>query len=227
MLWYSKNQEIFDYSSNEIINNNLALEFKNSIYGDSNVTDLYYALQYMKDNNITDLSVILPLDELSVNYGIENDINKEFCDKQHIHYRYENRAGGCIVFFPGNIIIHSVYPSTTFLRQHHYVNALVDYLQNKGINAFTNNNDVLINDKKIVGTVSQTLLGSYKGWIYFAAEISINADIELIDQICTKPMNKIPGSLSDYNITTEEIMEFTLNWFYTHPNDGYTEEEDE
>ena len=216
MLWYFNNQQCYSYPSNELINNALSAKFIESIYGDSNITDLPYALTYMQENNIDDLSVILPIDVLSVNYGNANDINKDFCDQKHIHYRYENRSGGCMVFFPGNIIIHSVYSGTTFLKQHHYLNDLVIYLKNKNIIATTNNNDLLVGGLKAVGTVSEILPTPYEGKIYFAVQISINADADLISKICKKPAKKIPGALSNYNITTEEIMQFTLDWFNTY-----------
>lgn len=35
----------------------------------------------------------------------------------------------------------------------------------------------------------------------------------LINQICTKPMIKVPGALSDYGLTTEEVMNWMLEWF--------------
>lgn len=213
MLWYFKNKQSFDYPSNELINNSLTQRFRNSVYENSNEMELYYALQYMKENNISALSVVFPIEDLSVNYGQEGDINKEFCDSNNIHYRYENRSGGCMVLFPGNIITLDVYPTDNFLRQHAYLNELVDYLKSKNINATTNNNDLMIDGKKIIGAVSETLPKPYKGWVYFAVSISINADSDLIDQICLKPMNKVPGTLSNYGITTEEIFNWTLDWF--------------
>ena len=213
MLWYFNNEQAYDYLTDELINNTLANKFKESVYGESEITDLYYALSYMKLNHITDLAVIFPLNELSVNYGRENDANIEFCKKNNIQYRYENRSGGCMVFFPGNIIIHNVYPGDTFLRQHQFVNDFVEWLHEKGIEAKTDNNDVMIDKKKIIGTVSETLPIPYKGWIYFAVQISINIDPYIIFNVCQKPSVKSPGQLSDYNITTEEVMTWILNWF--------------
>lgn len=216
MLWYYKNKQPYLYPSQKILDNPLTQRFRNSVYEDSNEMELYYALQYMKENNITDLDVIFPIEELSVNYGRENDINKDFCNQENIHYRYENRAGGCMVLFPNNMITCSIYPSDNFLRQQKFLQNFTEWLQSKDIKALTNGNDIMINNKKVVGAVSETLPEPYKGWIYFGTQISINANADLISKICTKPSIKIPGALSDYNITIDEAMEWILNWFNSH-----------
>ena len=214
MIWYFNNKkQSFEYPLNKEIGNPLTKRFCKSVYENSNEMELYYMLQYMKENSINKLSVVFPIIDLSVNYGNEDDINREFCDKNNIHYRYENRSGGCMVFFPNNIITLDIYPTDNFLRQHKYLNDLVEYLKRKGINATTDNNDLMIDNKKIIGAVSENLPAPYNDWVYFGTAISINSDAELIDKICKKPMKKIPGSLSDYGITTKEIIDFTLRWF--------------
>lgn len=216
MIWYFKNKQSYKYPSNQLINNTLTWRFQKSVYEHSEEMELYKSFQDMKNLNIPALSVILPLNELSVNYGNLEDINKDFCDANNIIYRFENRGGGCMVLFPGNIITHDVYPTDNFLRQHAFCKDFVDWLATKNILASTNNNDVMIEDKKIIGTVSYVLPEPYLGWTYFLSSISINSDTELIKNICTKPSIKTPGALSDYGITTEEVMEWVLNWFNNH-----------
>ena len=218
MIWYFKDKVAYEYPSGKEVNNNLTQIFHKSLYENSNEMELYYVLQHMKENNIENLSVIFPIEEFSINYGNENDINIDFCSKNNLHYRYENRSGGCMVFFPGNIVTCEIYTTNNFLRQHKFLNDFVDWLKGKNIPASTNNNDLLINGQKIIGAVSETLPIPYKGWVYFGLSISINSDAELIDEICTKPMNKIPGALSDYGITSEEVMEWMLEWFNQNQN---------
>lgn len=217
MLWYFKNKQCYEYLNN-LISNELTDRFYDSVYGNSSEMELYYALAYMKEHSISALSVIFPITELSVQYGREEDINKEFCDNNQIHYRYEERGGGCMVFYPDTIIFLDIYPTDNYLRQHHFTNDFVNFLIQKGINATTNNNDVMIDNKKVIGTISEILPAPYNDWVYFGASISINSDAELIDKICTKPMNKTPGALSDYGITTDEVVEWTLEWFDKHKN---------
>ncbi len=218
MLWYYKNKQCFEYPSQELITNPLTERFHKSVYEKSDEMELYYSLGYMKENAINNLSVIFPIEDLSVNYGNSRDFDIKFCDSQQIPYRYENRSGGCMVLFPGNIITYSVYTSNNFLRQHKFLKDMVSWLKEKDITAATDNNDLMINGKKIVGTVSETLPDPYRGWIYFATQISVNIDAKLINQICLKPTLKVPGALSDYGITTEEVMEWTRDWFDKHRN---------
>lgn len=216
MIWYFKDEVAYEFPSGKEVSNDLTKRYRNSVYEDSDEMELYYALAWMKENKIDKMSVVFPVKDLSVQYGNEEDINKDYCKKGGVHYRYENRSGGSIVLFPGNIIFLDIYPTNNFFRQHEFLGDLVKYLQARGIKAVTNNNDIMVDGKKVVGAVSETLVGDYKGWVYFGATISVNADAKLIDQICTKQMNKIPGSLSDYKITTEDMMKFTLDWFDSH-----------
>lgn len=221
MLWYFKNRQAYDYSTSQLINNTLTSRFHKCIYEQSDEMELYYSLNYMKENNIPAITVVCPLEELSVNYGNNNDINKKYCDSHSILYRYENRSGGCMVLFPGNIIIHDVRPAITFTLQYQFLEDFANWLKSLNIdNVEATGNDVLINDKKVIGAVSESLLGPYLGLMFCGISISINSDIELIDNICTKEMVKIPGALSDYGITTEEVMQWTLDWFDKHQ---YTE----
>lgn len=212
MLLYFKDKNFYEYP-NTIVSNELTDRFYKSVYTNSSEMELYYALTYMKEHSISVLSAIFPITELSVQYGREEDINKEFCDNNHIHYRYEERGGGCMVLCPDTIIFLDIYPTDNYLRQHSFVNEFVKWLKQKGIDAFTNNNDVMIGNKKVIGTISEILPKPYNNWVYFGAVISINSDPDLINQICTKPMIKVPGALFDYGLTTEEVMNWTLEWF--------------
>ena len=44
-------------------------------------------------------------------------------------------------------------------------------------------------------------------------QISINQDIKAIENICYKHSVKKPKALSDFGVTTEEIVEFCENYF--------------
>ena len=220
MIWYFKNDKCYEYPSNQQITNSLTDRFHYSVYENSDEMEIYYSLQYIKDNLIPNLSVVFPLDKLSVNYGFNNDINFEFCDKNNIQYRYEERGGGCMVLFPGNIIIQDVYRGLDLTRLNHFTKDFVEWLKMHGINAINNGNDVLVDGKKIIGTVGYVLPAPYQGWAYSLVSISINSNIDLINNICLKPSIKLPGALSTYGITTEEVMTWVLKWFNEYKNVG-------
>lgn len=82
--------------------------------------------------------------------------------------------------------------------------AVADILKERGIEVTFDVNDVLADSKKVASYCS---VPQASGWVQTVAHISIGKmDLELVKAICTKPMVKIPGALSEYNITTEDIL---------------------
>lgn len=216
MIWYFNSKEAYEYPSMKAIANPKS-NFLNFDESKANNTGLYYYLRFMKNNEIDNLTIIFSLDHFIVEYGNNNDINKDFCDKNSIDYKFDARTGGCMVLFQGNVVVQDVRPSITFHLQYECLEDFADWLQAKGISEVeTNGNDVLARGRKVVGAVSETLPEQFKGYMYFGIQVSINADAELINNICTKPMEKIPGALSDYGITTEEVRDWLLEWFDKH-----------
>lgn len=90
------------------------------------------------------------------------------------------------------------------------INKIIVLLKEKGYNASIVNNDILINNKKIVDFGSR-MFGDI---LYIAIHISINIDINLIKKICTKPMDKIPDGLVNYGINTEDILNNVISEKY-------------
>lgn len=64
-------------------------------------------------------------------------------------------------------------------------------------------NDHMIDGKKVIGHGSRM----YDGMLYTAIHFSVYNSIGLIQKVCTKPMKKVPGALSDYGVTTEFVMQ--------------------
>lgn len=213
MIWFFKNGICYDYLLNQEISNDLTKRFYNSVYENSTEMELWFALEYMKKNNINKLSVVFPIDELSVQYGDQQDFNKIYCNENNILYRYERRRGGCLVLFPNNILTLDIRPVEEQQIVKNFEGDFALFLQNKGLEVDIDKNDILVDNKKIVGQVAFPLPSPCEGLLYFGTQISINSDSELIDKICTKPMNKVPGALIDYGITTSEVMNWMLDWF--------------
>ena len=173
---------------------------------------------YMWRNGIKNAACVVPIEDLSVNYGRDGDIDFDYCDEHGIPYFFIDRKGGAIVLFPGNIAVDAIYSVSSCNLAIMFLEDMVQFLEARNINASIEGNDLMVDGKKIVGAVGQPLPTPFDGYSYMGFSISINSDAELIDKICTKPMNKVPGALSDYGITTEEVMEWTLEWFDKHRN---------
>lgn len=117
--------------------------------------------------------------------------------------------GGSLVVSQGDIEIGILVPESlgneTLIQ---FVNLLMSFLQDKGLSAEFNGNDILIDGYKVAGTAQITR----NSFAYVACHISLNPNIELIQQICTKKMEKTPKGLSEFGLTTEEITEFLIEW---------------
>ena len=84
----------------------------------------------------------------------------------------------------------------------------VEWLKSKGINAEFIDNDILVDNYKVCG-LGITRYGRID---YTGGFIGINTNLAHIQNLCKKPMKKIPKGLSEYGITTEEIEEMFLNF---------------
>lgn len=90
-----------------------------------------------------------------------------------------------------------------------FISAFCDFLKDKGLNAVIDNNDILIDGYK----VSSGTEGEIKGWRYFGYQISVNQDIDLISTVCKKEMVKPPKGLSEFGVTTEQVVDFCNNFW--------------
>lgn len=216
MIWYFSDEIAYEFPSNTFVSNALTKRYHKSVYETSDEMEIYYALAWMKRNNVDKMSVAFPIKDLSVQYGDDMDVNMDYCKKEGIHCRYEKRPGGSLVLFPGNIIFLDINPVESPRRFMRFTQDFIRYLKDNGIDAELDGNDIMVDGKKVVGAISTALPEPYDGWVYFGASISINSDAELIDKICTKPMEKVPGALSDYGLTTTDVMQFILDWFYRY-----------
>jgi hypothetical protein len=72
------------------------------------------------------------------------------------------------------------------------------------------NNDILVDGFKVASGAEVSLPNGFR---YVAYQISINQDLETIKHACLKPMVKVPKALSEYGITTEEMVDFCKNYW--------------
>ena len=93
-----------------------------------------------------------------------------------------------------------------------FLKNLCAYLKDKGLNAVQDNNDILVDNYKVASGCAINLAPDYKR-AFTAVQICMSCDIELIENICTKPMTKTPKGLYEYGITQKEIIAFTENYF--------------
>ena len=150
-------------------------------------------------------------DQTEVNYG-NDDCNVEYCEEHTIHCYKSRNDGGCIVNFAGTINIADFRPSSEGWVYPQFCYDFSEYLKEKGLNATYDGNDVLIDGYKVASGFGYNLPPDFKRQ-YTGLGFFFNQDIELIRNICLKPMEKEPKGLEQYGITTEECAEWAADWF--------------
>lgn len=149
-----------------------------------------------------------------VTYGFDKDCDIQYCIDNNIPVYDRKAAGGTIVHAKGSIGInyiysHDKYPS--FLSQD-FIKDLLVYLQEKGLNVELDGNDILADGYKVASCAENNFPPDYR-WCNIVVLISITQNIDLIKKVCKKPMHKVPKALSEYGITTDEMVQFAQNWF--------------
>ena len=147
-------------------------------------------------------------DQKSIFTTRTNVIDKALCAELGYTVLDTMHTGGIVVVSEGDIsVVHFGNIGDNFM--HNLAMYLVEYYKSKGLNAFFDGNDILIDGYKISG-LSAT---PYDGTQYSTIHIGINTNLDHIKQICTKPMVKVPKGLSEYGLTTEEIEAVFLEFY--------------
>ena len=216
MIWYCDLVKGYEYPSKKNIDTLAPVLYDFNINRPEQ-TGLAYSLSYMVQNSINNLTIVLPIEKCLVGCGKDRDINIEYCQKNNISYRFDDRPGGCMVLFPGNVLVQSIGPKQDLSIGLRFLIDFTNWLQNKSISdVIIDGNDIMVEGKKIVGISNYPLPQPYNKWNYFGIQISININKDLIDNICTKTGVKQPNALSKYGISTQEVIDWLLNWFYQY-----------
>ena len=108
-------------------------------------------------------------------------------------------AGGNVIAFPGDMVCNWISDRNIIGD---FVQDICIYLSNKGIEVYGDNNDVMVNGRKLFGTMTNNYNGNY----YEGMFLSFDPDKEIIKKICTKEMKKEPIGFTELGVTHEEII---------------------
>lgn len=135
----------------------------------------------------------------------ENDVDEEFCKANNIEIIDIRHEGGTIVLDKSAIGYAYLSSDGSLSGQRNFMMRFVGFLQSKGIVAEYKDNDILIDGYKVCSAGTRYIRD---GVTYTTIHFSLKNDANLIAKICLKPMYKIPKGLSDWGITSEDIMNF-------------------
>lgn len=142
---------------------------------------------------------------ISVLKGADN-LNEEYCNNNNLNIYKTHQFGGTIINFENDLCVADYQPAHNNFGMR-IMEGIKDYLASKDIHSIINENDVLIEGKYKVASYMSTFIN---GCLYTAIHISIDMNLEIIKNICTKPMKKIPKGLSEYGITQNEMKNLIL-----------------
>lgn len=138
--------------------------------------------------------------------SVENLLNTQYCIENGIEVLQTNHRGGTIVLSPGSIGFARLDYDASNTFSNKFIEAILKFLQTKGLDATYDGNDVLIDGKyKPIGN-SKIVLPN--GIVYHAMIFSSHVDLNLINNICTKPAIKIPVGLEDFGVSMQELRHF-------------------
>lgn len=146
--------------------------------------------------------IALKSSRIAVVYGDRSLFDDKVCVLRGLLMYQTWHIGGTIVCFPGDLSIMAFSHEAVDFGQA-CVNAVRDWLQEKCINAYTQDNDLIVSGKKC-GSWAKMRNGNYSQTV---VHFSVNIDEEIVNDICKKQSKKIPGALSQYGVSAENLFE--------------------
>lgn len=150
-----------------------------------------------------------------VHLGLDNDIDRNYCEANNIPIFEVKRIGGAIVSNVGDFDFVIVNKNTNRDAPPILLQKLFHLINQHKLNVKWDKNDLLIEDYKVASYSYRNIPSG----IYTAIHISMSVDMELIKNICKKPMIKTPKGLNDFGITNEEVKKCLFDEAYV-PQEG-------
>lgn len=153
--------------------------------------------------------ILLMNTDQTVVYHGSKDFNREYCEKNNIPVIEHYSNGGTLVASDGELSIGVCMPFFDGLSGSYMLLKLKNILDKYYDDVMVDNNDILINGKKVCGTTvypTSEIFG-------FLAQFSFDDKTELISKICY-PSESGSGKVVGYidKLTREELRKEVLEW---------------
>lgn len=134
--------------------------------------------------------------ENQVNYGLDDKPDFEYCYKHGINCVDIGRRGGAFVVNKGDVGLGHVTKGLDNTMGDKISSNFLLYLKNKGLDAVSLGNDILVDGYKVFGWASNY----YKDYnaTFVTMHFTMSVNLDLINSICTKPMKKVQNGLSNF-----------------------------
>lgn len=184
-------------------------EMQQFLKGKVFVTNPIDGLQLIQNKNFGIISVD---DNYTFVYKGNNkkEINMEYCQQNNIPVYNYGTFGGAVVVSPGDYNIGVILPPTIKVNSNFFLNNITLILKKYFENVKVDNNDILIDNKKVLGSAN---FGNEE-YFFFVAQISFSDKTELIQSICgdIDENGKQPGYINPNILSSNQLKEELLIW---------------
>lgn len=160
-----------------------------------------------------DETAIAVLEQTEVLYNENSGCNLDYCKEHNIKvYKGKINTMGAGVVAKGSMFltVKRKLKNNNKALSDRFAEALCQYLINKGLPSVRcDNNDIMVDNGK-VASGGEIILNGFQ---YMGYQISINQDYDAIKNACVEPSTKIPKALSDFGITTDEMVKFCEDYW--------------
>ena len=168
-----------------------------------NHKDAFIHLKHLLSNKHEEDIFLAVFDETAVHFGAEGGFDLDKIVEKQLNIYNIHRAGGAIVTSPGDIVYCFITKQDNIYFNMELRNFLAKKLSKMNVPVEQTKNDLLVDGKKCFGFMHKNLGGRK----FYGGHISINCNLELIKEVCTKPMEKTPVGLASYGIVTDDVID--------------------
>lgn len=150
--------------------------------------------------------LLMDTDQTVVYHGSE-EYNREYCETNNIPVIEHYSNGGTLIASDGELSIGVCMPYFEGLSGEYMLNKLKKIFDKYYDDVIVDNNDILIEGKKVCGSTVYPTIEVFG----FIAQFSFDDKSDLISAICrSSNSNKIPGYIT--KLTREELRQEILQW---------------
>jgi lipoate-protein ligase A len=134
-----------------------------------------------------------------------DEINLELCEQLGVKVVELNYRGGTIIGSKEDLSMLIIFPKEIGMREQDVTSKFLEAI---GPEASYDDNDIMLNGKKIAGITWR----EFKNISVYTIQVSFKDYTEYINQICKKEAKKIPGYIDSEIITRDELENSIISW---------------
>lgn len=152
-----------------------------------------------------DAVVVSTCDKTLVTHSKSLDHNAEYCEQNNILcYDILSHVSQCTVLTNEDVCVVAIHKHNNPIQN--FLKDLCLYFRSKGLKSVLVNNSLVIGKNKIVQLYNNQRISVKSNVRYSMLQIMINNNPEAVNNICKSHSHMQQGALSEYGVTTDEIL---------------------